>query len=166
MRIAFQKISSFHRGMLNELLTDAYAFDGRFQEACAANWREFDDFFFDNARIADSCGFITTLNDEAIGFVSWDPRNMPMYAEVGHNCIASRQKAHGYGKMQLQEALKRISSGDVRKIIVSTKEILIPAQRMYESVGFTLTRRTKPTKLTEFAGDNIHYELDILSMAT
>ena len=37
-------------------------------------WKEFDNFFFDNLQIADKYGFITTLNNEAIGMISWDPR--------------------------------------------------------------------------------------------
>jgi ribosomal protein S18 acetylase RimI-like enzyme len=74
-------------------------------------------------------GFITTLNDEAIGFIVWDPRNIPEYVEIGHNCIASKYKGNGYGKMQLQEAVNIITQNDVRKIIVTTDDDLIAAQR-------------------------------------
>ena len=79
MEIVFQKVSNFHRGILSELLSSIYAFDHRFQEICGAQWKEFDDFFFDNLHIADACGFITTLSAQPIGFASWDPRNMPQY---------------------------------------------------------------------------------------
>lgn len=61
---------------------------------------------------------------------------MPEYVEIGHNCIASKYKSNGYGKLQLQEAINRISPNNVMKIIVTTNDNLIPAKRMYESVGF------------------------------
>ena len=143
MSIKFKKVSDFNRGILFELLTDAYSFDSKYEQICSSDWQDFDDFFFDNLHIADKCGFITTFNDEAIGFVSWDPRKMPEYAEIGHNCIASKHKGNGYGEIQLQEAVNRITKNDVRKIIVTTNDDLIPAQRMYESVGFTVFQKRK-----------------------
>lgn len=63
-------MSDFNRGVLFELLADAYSFDSRWMQCFSSDWKEFDDFFFDNLQIADKYGFITTLNDEAIGLVS------------------------------------------------------------------------------------------------
>ena len=92
--------------------------------------------------IADKCGFITTLDGEPIGHISWDPRNMPEYVRIGHNCIATRYKGNGYGKIQLQEAIRKIiQNGDVKKIVVSTNDKLISAQHNYESVGFIFHQR-------------------------
>lgn len=108
--------------------------------------------------IADKCGFITTLDGKAVGFASWDPRNMPAYAEIGHNCIASKYKGKGYGKLQLQEAVIRIAQNDVEKIIVTTNSKLIAAQRMYESVGFKEQKRRKNESSSYFAGAYIDYE--------
>lgn len=157
MSLKFKKVSDFSRGILMELLTDAYSFDCRYEQCCKSDWQDFDDFFFDNLDIADKYGFITTLNDEAIGFASWDPRNMPDYAQIGHNCIASKHKSNSYGKIQLQEAVNRIIQNDVRKIIVTTNDDLIPAQRMYESVGFTLHQKKKNQNIAEFVGEHIEY---------
>lgn len=158
MNIKFEKVSNFNRGILFDLLTDAYSFDSKYEQNCKSDWQIFDDFFFDNLYIADKYGFITTLNGAAIGFVSWDPRNMPEYAEIGHNCIASKYKGNGYGKTQLQEAVNRIIKNDLRKIIVSTNNDLIPAQHMYESVGFTIYQ-TRPDP--GFIGGLIYYEYKI-----
>lgn len=157
MSIKFKKVSDFNRGILFELLKDGYTFDCRYEQMYSFDWQAFDDFFFDNLKIADKYGFITTLNDEAIGFVSWDPRNMPKYAEIGFNCIASKHKGNGYGKMQLQEAVNRITQNDVRKIIVTTNNNLIPAQRMYESVGFTMNQKRKDQSNIDFLGELIDY---------
>lgn len=157
MSIKFKKVSDFNRGILFELLTDAYSFDCRCKQCWMPDWQDFDDFFFDNLHIADKYGFITTLNDEAIGFVSWDPRNMPEYAEIGHNCIAPKHKGKGYGKIQLQEAFNRIIQNDVKKIIVTTNAELIPAQRMYESVGFKVHQKRTNEGIADFSGEYIDY---------
>lgn len=158
MSIKFKKVSNFNRGILVDLLTDSYSFDCRYEQNYKSDWQLFDDFFFDNLQIADKYGFITTLNDEAIGFVSWDPRNMPEYAVIGHNCVASKHKGSGYGKTQLQEAVNRIVRHDVRKIIVTTNNNLIPAQRMYEHVGFTIYQKRIDQNIPEFIGGHIDYE--------
>lgn len=158
MNIIFKKISGFDRGTLLSLLTDAYSFDRRYEAHCAADWQAFDSFFFDDLPLADKYGFITTLGGEAIGFVSWDPRNMPDYAIIGHNCIATRHKGNGYGRMQLQEAVNRITRYDTGRIIVCTNDDLIPAQRMYESVGFKLRQRRKNQDAADFVHEFLDYE--------
>ena len=157
MSIEFKKVSDFHRGMIFDLLKDAYSFDSRYEQSCITNWLETDDFFFDNLHIADKYAFITTLNDEVIGFAVWDPRNMPEHAEIGHNCIVTKHKGHGYGKLQLQEAVNRITRNDVRKIIVTTNDDLIPAQRMYESVGFTVNQKRKSENIEDFVCEHLDY---------
>lgn len=161
MGIEFKKVSNFNRGTLFDLLADAYSFDQRCRKCWDADWREFDDFFFNNLHIADKCGFITTLNNRAIGFASWDPRNMPEYVVIGHNSIAAKYKGNGYGRKQLQEAVDRICENDVRKIIVTTNGILKPAQRMYEGAGFKLNKTRKNETQTEFTGGYMDYEYHI-----
>lgn len=159
MSVEFRKVSEFPRGTIFKSLSDAYSFDARMGRCWGSDWEEFDNFFYDNLQIADKYGFITTLNGEAIGMASWDPRNMPEYAIVGHNCIKTEYKGRGYGKMQLQEAVNRIMQGDVRTIKVMTNAGLLPAQRMYESVGFKKVQLRKNDGISEFAGDNIDYEI-------
>ena len=157
MGIEFKKVSDFNRGILFELLKDAYSFDCRYEQRWYSNWQVCDNFSFDNLQIVDKYGFITTLNNEAIGFVLWDPRNIPEYVEIGHNCIASKHKSNGYGKIQLQEAVNRITQNDVRKIIVTTNDDLISAQQMYESVGFKIYKKRKEQNITDFVGEHIDY---------
>ena len=157
MSIEFKKVSDFNRGILFELLKDSYSFDYRYEESWYSNWQACDNFSFDNLQIADKYGFITTRNDEAIGFVSWNPRNIPEYAEIGYNCIASKHKSNGYGKIQLQEAVDRITQNDVKKIIVTTNDDLIPAQRMYEGVVFKIHQKKTNQKIADFTSEHIDY---------
>ncbi len=65
-------------------------------------FRENDDFFYDNPHIAEVSGFMTVLNNKPIGFVSWNPTNIPI-VEIGHNCISDKYKRNGYGIRQMQE---------------------------------------------------------------
>lgn len=159
MSLTFKKISCFERGILYGLLVDGYSFDSRWKSCFEKDWIEFDDFFFDNLDIADKYGFITVLDGEPIGHISWDPRNSPRYVEIGHNCIAAKYKGNGYGKRQLQEAVDRVSQYDgLKKIIVGTNSNLI-APRNYESVGFKLCQRRENEGHAAFSGDYLDYEI-------
>lgn len=159
MDITFEKISSFQRGILYQLLVDGYSFDSRWRASFEEEWINFDNFFFDHLDIADHYGFITALNGEPIGHISWDPRNAPEYIEIGHNCIATQYKGNGYGKKQLQEAIARIRPYEgLKKIVVGTNRNLI-ASHNYESVGFTLYNRRKNETETMFSGDYLDYEM-------
>lgn len=157
MAIEFRSITDYPRGFLRELLIAAYSFNPAYQKKDDNKWIEFDNFFYDHPNIAEKCGFVTVLDGKPIGHISWDPRNLPAYAVIGHNCIIPSQKGKGYGKMQLAEAVRRIRLSPVEKIIVSTNSDLLPAQRNYESVGFRLVRRD------DSAMPNLFYEYDALT---
>ncbi len=49
---------------------------------------------------------------------------------------------------------------DLNKIIVTTNELFIPAQKNYESVGFK-KNRNKRKKVTSFSGKYIDYEIKL-----
>ena len=108
----FRPVSSFPRGTLYSLLRDAYGFDRRFALHWEAEWRNFDGFFFDRPAIADRCGFVSVWDGEAVGFVSWDPREAPACVKIGHNCIAASCKGRGWGTAQMSEAVQRARMGD------------------------------------------------------
>ncbi|MDF2612071.1 MAG: GCN5-related N-acetyltransferase [Lachnospiraceae bacterium] len=158
MNITYEKISDFEKGTLHKLLVDAYSFDSSWRAHFYEDWIKFDNFFFQNLEIADKYGFVTVLDGKAIGHISWDPRNMPDYVQIGHNCIASKYKGNRYGKKQLQEAINRIRQYEgLKKIIVGTNCNLI-APHNYESVGFTLCQRRENLDDT-FSGDYLDYEM-------
>lgn len=161
MDIVFEKLSNFNRGILYNLLSAAYSFNHNYEDAYKEKWLADDKFFFDDLSIGDKYCFITTLNGQAIGFLAWDPRNLPEYAIIGDNCIIPKYKGKGYGKFQLQEAVKRITQNDVKKIFVSTNNDLIPAQKMYEGVGFVRLEHStlEPWQLSQNA--DIYYGMKI-----
>lgn len=159
MDISFKKFSEFPRGTMYDILRDAYSFDTRNIEIWNDNWLESDAFFYDNPEIADKYGLVTCLDDYPIGFVTWDPRNVPEYVEIGHNGIRSAYKGNGYGRLQLQEAIRRISAYDgLKKIIVCTNSDFV-APRNYESVGFKLYDRKVNDSESAYTGDYLYYEI-------
>ena len=157
--IEYKKITEFPRGTLYNQLADAYSFNEECKKSCNTSWKEYDDFFYDNPEIADKYCFITVLDGEPIGHISWDPRHRPDYVEIGHNCILTKYKGKGYGHIQLEEAVRRIKEYDnLNKIVVTTNEIFATAQRNYESVGFKKVEE-RENKDTPFSGKYIDYEI-------
>lgn len=163
MDITFKKITEFPRGTLAALLKDGYSFEPKFERNWSDQWLEFDNFFYDNPHIADFSGFMTVLEGKPIGFVSWNPTNLPESTEIGHNCIMTKYKGKGYGKRQMQEAVRRIMAQGAKKIVVWTNEICVPAQHTYESAGFQFVKKSEET-ISEYAGQRIHYEINRESM--
>lgn len=161
MDIAFRKITEFPRGTLAALLSDAYSFEPKFQRDWIEQWQAFDGFFYDNPHIAESCGFMTVIEGLAVGFVSWNPTNLPASAEVGHNCIMTKYKGNGYGTRQMKEAVQRILAQGAKQIVVWTNEICVPAQHTYQSAGFHFVKRSEETFCSDYAGQRLHYEITV-----
>ena len=88
-----------------------------------------------------------------------DPRHRPEYVEIGHNGIREAYKGRGYGRLQLEEALRRIREYEVlKRIMVRTNSGLIAA-RNYESAGFVLCDRKPNRTEIAYAGDDLCYEI-------
>ncbi|MDE6244591.1 MAG: GNAT family N-acetyltransferase [Treponemataceae bacterium] len=164
--LTFKNITDFPRGTLAALLKDGYAFEPKFAQYWQTQWQAFDDFFYDNPRIAEKYGFVTVLDDEPIGLVSWDPKNLPESAEVGHNCIATSHKGNGYGTRQMREAVNRIIAQGAKRVVVWTNERLTAARCMYERIGFTYIATSAETICPECAGQRIHYEMRLAPIST
>ena len=65
--------------MLQEGYLDIYVWEN--------NWKETDDFFYDNPEIAEKFGLVTCLDGEVIGFVTWDPRNRSCRAGIRNSFL-------------------------------------------------------------------------------
>ncbi len=128
--VEFRNISEFPRGTLYNQLVDAYSFNDYCRKTWDTTWKEYDDFFYDNLDIANKYCFITVLDGEPLGHI------------------------------QLEEAIRRIKKYDNKKIIVTTNEIFVSAQKNYESVGF-IKINERENKETPFAGKYIDYEIKL-----
>lgn len=158
--VEYKTLASCPRGTVYDILCDAYAYDVRNQKIWDANWRETDDFFYDNPSIAEKYSVVTCVDGVPIGFVTWDPRHRPDYVEIGHNAVREAYKRQGFGHRQLVEAL-RIIRGYVglQRIVVCTNSGLVAAPKNYESAGFQLVRRQENTSESAYTGDYLYYEI-------
>ena len=157
--IEFRKLTEYPRGTLYEILADAYSFDERNRQIWDADWKETDDFFYGHPEIADRYSLATCLDGKPIGFVTWDPRNRPAYVEIGHNGIREQYKGRGYGRLQLEEALRRIREYEgLKRIIVCTNSNLA-APGNYEAAGFKLYDRKPNRTESAYTGDYLYYEI-------
>lgn len=159
MDISFHKLTEYPRGLMYDILKDAYSFDERCAQCWDDNWRDSDAFFYDHPEIADRYSLVTCYQEEPIGMICWDPRNRPDYVEVGHNGIRTAYKGRGFGKLQLAEALRRIKEYEgLKEIRVCTNRHLI-APRNYESAGFTLYDSRVNDGAEAFTGDYLYYRI-------
>jgi ribosomal protein S18 acetylase RimI-like enzyme len=135
--------ATYPRGTLYAMLLDAYSVSEDYVNAHSNDWKEFDDFVYDNLSFMYKYGFISIQDGQPAGFFSFDPRPLPNQAIVGYNCIITACKGQGRGKEQLKTGIAMIKSLSPREIVVSTgcNNLFLPARKMYESVGFTESRR-------------------------
>ncbi len=75
--LEFRKITEFPQGTLFDVLQDAYSYDPRNRDLWNDNWLETDIFFYDNPEISNKYCMVSYIDNYPIGFVTYDPRNMP-----------------------------------------------------------------------------------------
>lgn len=145
--IAFTPVAEHTPGAIFELLSRSYDGTVRAEPGGWAGekdkWLEYDRDVFENPETVGACLFVTCLDNEPIGFGSWDPRQGPELAIIGHNCILPERQGKGYGKEQIEEILRRLKAGGLRKALATTSEhpFFEPARRMYLACGFREARR-------------------------
>jgi GNAT superfamily N-acetyltransferase len=106
-------------------------------------WERFDiDVYEDPAAIGE-CTFLSWVDEQLIGFASYDPRQWPSVGIIGHNAILPEFQGRGMGKKQILEILQRFRKMGFKKAKVSTLDhpFFIPAQLMYIACGFCESRR-------------------------
>lgn len=159
--LSFNPISSLKKGTLFQILYKSYKAllsDKNIinKDKYIENWKRFDKDSFNNLNIG-KCVFVTYLNNELIGLASYDPRHFPNYGIIGHNCILPKYQNQGYGKKQIEYLLEIFSKNKCKKVKVETGsfKLYLPAQKMYESLGFKEIGR----RYDSFRGyDVIEYE--------
>ena len=109
-----------------------------------SKWLEYDREARLQPDTVGACLFFTRLEDEVVGLGSWDPRPAPEYAVIGHNCILPEYRGYGFGRMQLEEILRRLDGLKARAVRVKTLDhaFFTPARGMYVLGGFKEINRT------------------------
>jgi len=162
-KLQFKPITEFEPGIIFEILSKSYEeltkLGPEFYKL-RKKWKNDDKSAFENLDTIGKCYFITCLNNIAIGMSSYDPRQDPI-GIVGDNCILPEFRGHGYGKLQLEEILRRFKERGFTRAKVSTGEhpFFRSAQHNYLSVGFHETRRFKKKPESKFM--DIEYEMEL-----
>lgn len=60
------------------------------------------------------------MDDQPIGFFSWDPRELPQEGIIGQNCILPSQRQKGLGKLQMEEVLSIFRKSGAETVTVIT----------------------------------------------
>ena len=148
MKLKFTLPHDQHPGVIASMLKRSYAelleSDQEHWGPEVPKWEQFDREVFDYPDTVGSCVFLSWSNtDQLVGFGSYDPRQKPEFGIVGHNCVLPEFRGRGFGKLQIQEILRRLRAKGIRCAKVSTNDhpAFIPAQRMYVACGFQETNR-------------------------
>ncbi|HEX2908368.1 MAG TPA: GNAT family N-acetyltransferase [Phototrophicaceae bacterium] len=145
--LQFKKFGDHHPGQLFSLLYRSYAdylkADPGRQAAWPADWKQYDQDVFAYPDTVGKCGFVTWLDNQIIGFASWDPRQFPALGIIGHNCIVPEFRGNTFGKQQIAEILHRfqIAGFQVAQVTTNAHPFFVPAQRMYQACGFREVNR-------------------------
>ena len=142
MRPTFTSIEDQSLGILSNMLKCSYApllaIDSRHWTSEVRKWEEFDINVFKNPETFGSCVFLSWVDEQIIGFGSYDPRQKLGFGIVGHNCILPEFRRKGFGLWQLREILRRLAAAGLKKAKATTHEhaFFEPARRMYLACGF------------------------------
>lgn len=142
----FTAIVNYPPGIISSLLRESYVAltqaDLRWKEE-VHQFDGYDREVFAFPNTVGACLFITVIDARPVGFASWDPRMLPKYAVIGHNCILPEFRGHGLGQLQIQTVLLRLQllKAETVKVTTCNHPFFIPAQRMYVACGFREVRR-------------------------
>jgi GNAT superfamily N-acetyltransferase len=157
--LIFNKIDKYEPGTICMLLSRSY--EEILDKQLKRQFQQFDKNVFDNPDTIGACTFITSLDADIAGMASYDPRQAPKQATIGHNCILPQFRQNGYGRQQILEIIRRLKLKNVSRILVSTSEqpFFEPAQKVYLSCGFVELERKKRQPRDKYK--TIYYELKL-----
>jgi hypothetical protein len=126
------------KSLILSLLIDSYQKEPELIDYFHGSWESLVKSKFKRRELAKRNGFLSIVNDKAIGFIAWDAETMPGIIKICHNCIIESAKGLGLGRNQLRLAMGQILELRPKAIIANTGTIdfFEPARRMYESFGF------------------------------
>ena len=148
-------------GLLNQSYATLVEAEPELWEPEKSNWAQTDRDVFDHPNTVGACTFLSWVDADLVGFFSFDPRPLPEYGVIGHNCIRPEFRGRGFGKQQILEAILQLRERGAPWAKVSTHDhpFFIPAQRMYIACGFREARRIPWDRDPEQR--LIHYEMEI-----
>jgi len=154
--LTFRTAAAYEPGLVYALLAQCYA--DILDAALAESLRTFDAEVWAAPDTVGACTLISSLNDEIVGLVSYDPRQGPQVGLIGHNGVLPARQRQGYGTEQIREVIRLLASRQFARVGVSTSAhpFFAPARRMYEKCGLREIERIPGHSNGPYA--IIHYE--------
>lgn len=145
--VEFTHFSAHTPGLIVTLLRRSYAAFFAELPDCydewLPDWLAYDAAIFAQPETVGACGFVSCVDDQPVGFASWNPREFPAVGIIGHNCVVPEQQGQGIGGQQIAEILRRFRASEVciARVTTGAHPFFVPAQRMYVASGFCEVRR-------------------------
>jgi GNAT superfamily N-acetyltransferase len=160
-RLTFRPAAECEPGTVYAILAECYT--GILDEALRDNLRRFDREVFAGLDTVGACALISSVGDEIIGFLSYDPRRGPEVGIVGHNGVLPCFRRKGYGTQQILEIIRLFTSRRFVCARVTTSEhpFFAPARRMYEKCGFRQSARAPDDRWGPYGV--VHYERPLIA---
>jgi GNAT superfamily N-acetyltransferase len=146
--IVYKTISNFRPGLIESLLKTSYKRlidffpneKGKFYH----KWEKEDGEAFNNPVTIGEYILFSCLDNNPIGFFSWDERKYPL-GIIGQNCILPYYQGQGFGRNQIESVVKIFQDKKFHDLRVVTGEhdFFIAAQKMYINCGFKEQRKMK-----------------------
>ncbi len=159
MTLKFESVTNYERGFIFSLLQQSFAelWNNEMEEKI----KQYDKEIFDTPNTVGACVFVSTLNGNAVGMASWDPRRGPELGIIGYNCILPEYQGRGFGEIQIKEVLRRLKEREFKKVSVTTGEypFFVPAVKMYLACGFKEIRRYNKGRDPRYG--SIDYEIEL-----
>jgi GNAT superfamily N-acetyltransferase len=156
--ITYKPINDFKQGLIQKLITNCYKglieYFPDEKQRFYCQWEQEDKNAFQNIDAVGKYVLFTCINDNPIGYFSWDDRQYPL-GIVGQNCILPNYQGQGYGKKQIELMIQIFQDKKFNEIkaITGDHEFFMSARKMYINCGFQEQRKMKGDlfKLVEFS---------------
>jgi len=163
-RLTFRPATDYEPGSIYTILAECYAdlLDAPLRDSL----QQLDHEIFAAPDTIGACALISSIDNEIVGFLSYDPRQGPGIGIIGHNGVLPAFQRKSYGTQQIQEILRRFTSRGFARARVSTSQhpFFAPARRMYEKCGFRRCGTTPDDRWGPYA--IVHYEKPLIAVKT
>jgi|WetSurSiteA1Bulk_404760.scaffolds.fasta_scaffold121065_1 hypothetical protein len=146
--IDFKEINNFKPGLIEQLLKICYKglidYFPNEKQRLFCQWEKEDSDAFNNLDTIGRHVKFSCLDNNPIGYLSWDDRQYPI-GIVGQNCIIPNYQGHGYGKKQIELIIKIFQDKKFKEIkaITGDHDFFISAQKIYINCGFHEHNKSK-----------------------
>ncbi len=142
--VTYKPITCFKKGTIQKILKasyqDFFIYFPDQKKNLYHQWEQEEEESFNNSVVGNHVLF-TCIEDNPIGYFSWDDRQFPS-GQIGQNCIIPQYQNQGFGKRQISVIEEKFKNSRFNEITVVTGDhnFFKPAHKMYLACGFKKKR--------------------------